>query len=73
VGCLRPGLVRHGYVAFVIDAYSRRILGWRAAISMRASLVFDALEQAVGTRSLDGVADLSGVVGHPTFRRPSAR
>jgi putative transposase len=29
----RSGMV---YVAFVIDAYSRRILGWRAATSMRA-------------------------------------
>jgi transposase InsO family protein len=27
------------YVAFVIDAYSRRILGWRAATSMKTSLV----------------------------------
>jgi transposase InsO family protein len=30
------------YVAFVIDAYSRRILGWRAATTMRTSLVLDA-------------------------------
>jgi putative transposase len=35
------------YVAFVIDAYSRRILGWRAASSMHTRLVLDALEQAV--------------------------
>ena len=34
------------YVAFVIDAYSRRILGWRAATSMRTELVLDALERA---------------------------
>jgi transposase InsO family protein len=32
------------YVAFVIDAYSRRILGWRAARSMKTALVLDALE-----------------------------
>src|SRR5918993_3178890 len=38
------------YVAFVIDAYSRRLLGWRAATSMRTALVLDALEQAVLTR-----------------------
>jgi putative transposase len=32
------------YVAFVVDAYSRRILGWRAATTMRTELVLDALE-----------------------------
>jgi putative transposase len=39
------------YVAFVIDAYSRRILGWRAATTMRTALVLDALEQAVWIRA----------------------
>jgi putative transposase len=52
------------YVAFVIDAYSRRILGWRAATSMTTPLVLDALEQAVWTRRRDGVADLSGLIHH---------
>ena len=50
------------YVAFVIDAYSRRILGWRAATSMRTELVLDALEQALWTRHQDGVTELSGLV-----------
>jgi putative transposase len=35
------------YTAFVIDAYSRRILGWRVATSMTTALVLDALEQAL--------------------------
>ena len=39
------------YVAFVLDAYSRRILGWRAATSMRTALVLDALEMAIWTRA----------------------
>ena len=52
------------YVAFVLDAYSRRILGWRAATSMKTSLVLDALEQAMWTRTRDGAADLSGLVCH---------
>lgn len=52
------------YVAFVLDAYSRRILGWRAGTSMKASLMLDALEQAVWTRSRDGVTDLSGLIHH---------
>ena len=52
------------YVAFVIDAYSRRILGWRAARSMTTPLVLDALEQALWTRRRDGAGDLAGLVHH---------
>ena len=52
------------YVAFVIDAYSRRILGWRAARSMKTVLVLDALEQALWTRRRDGDRDLAGLVHH---------
>jgi len=52
------------YVAFVLDAYSRRILGWRAATSMRTSLVLDALEQALWARSRDGHSSLAGLVHH---------
>ena len=51
------------YVAFVIDAYSRRILGWRAATSMRTQLVLDALEQAVWVRRREGTS-LAGLVHH---------
>ncbi len=39
------------YVAFVIDVFARRIVGWRASTSMRADLVLDALEQALYDRS----------------------
>jgi putative transposase len=67
------------YVAFVIDAYSRRILGWRAATSMKTSLVLDALEQALWTRRRDGRGSLAGLVHHtdagsrntPLSRSPS--
>jgi len=52
------------YVAFVIDAYSRRILGWRAATGMRTQLVLDALEQAVWVRRRDGVHSLPGLIHH---------
>jgi putative transposase len=52
------------YVAFVIDAYARRILGWRAAMSMRTQLVLDALEQAVWVRRREGVDSLAGLVHH---------
>jgi putative transposase len=35
------------YVAFVIDVFSRRIVGWRASGSLRSDLALDALEQAI--------------------------
>ena len=38
------------YVAFVIDAYSRRIVGWRASSALRSDLALDALEQALWER-----------------------
>lgn len=38
------------YVAFVIDAYARRIVGWRVSKSAEASFVLDALEQAIHAR-----------------------
>ncbi|REF73490.1 integrase-like protein [Paracoccus versutus] len=38
------------YVAFVIDAYARRIVGWRASQTAHAGFVLDALEQAVHDR-----------------------
>jgi putative transposase len=52
------------YVAFVIDAYARRILGWRVATSMRTALVLDALEQAVWARRRDGTGELAGLIHH---------
>lgn len=38
------------YVAFVIDVYSRTIVGWRASGSLRTDLALDALEQALYAR-----------------------
>jgi putative transposase len=38
------------YVAFVIDAYARRIVGWRVSRSAHAGFVLDALEQALHER-----------------------
>ena len=52
------------YVAFVIDAYARRILGWRTAATMTTSIVLDAVEQAIWTRYRAGVTDLNGLVHH---------
>jgi putative transposase len=38
------------YVAFVIDVFARRIVGWRVSSSMRTDFVLDALEQALYAR-----------------------
>ena len=42
------------YVAFVIDVFSRRIVGCRAHTTMRTDLVLDALAHALHDRLLDG-------------------
>ena len=47
------------YVAFVIDVFARRVIGWRVARSMQTELVLDALEQALWSRS-----ELEGVIHH---------
>jgi putative transposase len=46
------------YVAFVIDAFARRIVGWRASNSLRTDLALDALEQALYERSVNANASL---------------
>jgi len=52
------------YVAFVVDAFARRVIGWRVASSMKTALVLDALEHAIFTRKQEGISDLSGLVSH---------
>ena len=47
------------YVAFVIDVFSRMIVGWRVSTSLRADLALDALEQAIWERK-----DLTELVHH---------
>ena len=59
------------YVAFVIDAYARRIVGWRVSRTAHASFVLDALEQALHDRR---PAHRGGLVHHsrPRHRNTSA-
>ena len=52
------------YVAFVVDAYARRILGWRSGTSMTTQLVLDALEQAVWTRQREHRDGFEELVHH---------
>ena len=49
------------YVAFIIDAYARRIVGWRVSRTAHASFVLDALEQALHERR---PAHRGGLVHH---------
>jgi len=49
------------YVAFIVDVYSRRIVGWKAARSMTAPLVVDALNMAAWTRR---DVNIEGVICH---------
>jgi transposase InsO family protein len=46
------------YVAFVIDVFARRIVGWRVSASLATDFVLDALEQAIYDRRGTGVEDL---------------
>lgn len=49
------------YVAFIIDVYSRMIVGWQASTSLRSDLALDALEMALWARRGH---DLAGLVHH---------
>ena len=48
------------YVSFIVDVYSRMVVGWRVSTTMTAKLVTDALEHAVWTRK----TQLTGLVAH---------
>ena len=47
------------FVAFVVDVFSRMIVGWRVSTSMRTDFVLDALEQALHARR-----DVDGLIHH---------
>ena len=49
------------YVCFIVDAFSRRIVGWRVATQMRTDMVLDALEMARRSR---GGRRLVGLIAH---------
>jgi putative transposase len=51
-------------VAFVVDIYSRAIVGWYAATRKRARLVLDALQMALWRRDRDGHRPGPGLVHH---------
>lgn len=49
------------YAAFVMDAFSRRILGWQTATTLRTDLALDALEMALWTCRKE---DVTSVIHH---------
>lgn len=51
------------YVAFVLDVFSRIVLGWQVSTSLRTDLALDALDMALWCRRRSG-ADLTGLVHH---------
>jgi putative transposase len=64
------------YTAFVIDAFSQRIVGWKVSASLETGLALDALEMAIWSRrgeSLDGLVHHSDRGSQYTAIRYSAR
>ena len=49
------------FVAFIVDVFSRRVVGWQASRSLRADLALDALEMAIWARRGE---DLGALVHH---------
>ncbi len=52
------------YVAFVVDIYSRAVVGWSAARRKRTGLVLDALTMALWRRDRDGHPPRPGLIHH---------
>lgn len=51
------------YAAFVIDVFSRMVVGWQVATSLYTDLALDALEMGIWRRRREGV-DLAGLIHH---------
>ena len=64
-----------GYVCFIVDAFSRRIVGWRVAAHMRTEMVLDALEMARWSRGtrLEGLVTHSDAGSQLRFKGSSLR
>jgi transposase InsO family protein len=61
------------FFAFVIDVYSRRVVGWQLAGDMRTDLVLDALRMALSRRRAGADVELihHSDAGNPVSVRPS--
>ncbi|MEU0557446.1 IS3 family transposase [Dactylosporangium sp. NPDC006015] len=56
------------YTAFVLDVFSRVIVGWQVSTSLYTDLALDALKMAIWRRQHQG-ADLGGLVHHSSIER----
>jgi putative transposase len=58
------------YVCFIVDVFSRMIVGWRVASNMRTDMVLDALEMARWSRGtrLEGLVAHSDAGSQPGFK-----
>ena len=63
------------YVCFIVDAFSRMIVGWRVATHMRTDMVLDALEMARWSRGtrLEGLVAHSDAGSQPRLKGSSQR
>ncbi|MFJ8364609.1 IS3 family transposase [Streptomyces sp. NPDC093984] len=52
------------YIAFVVDTFSCRIVGWSAAVTKETRLVLDALDMALWQRERDGIPHSQGELIH---------
>lgn len=59
------------YLAVVVDAWSRRVVGWSTASHLRTELVLDALEMAIMQRRPRDVIHHSDQGSQPRFKRSS--
>src|SRR3954451_1979564 len=66
-----PTMAGFLYLAVVLDAWSRRIIGWAMANHLRAELVLDAMEMAVGQRRPKDVIHHSDQGNIPRWRSAS--
>jgi transposase InsO family protein len=55
-------------VAFAIDVFARRIVGWRVSSSMKTDFVLDALEQALYARQPETLWSITTTAGRNTYR-----
>lgn len=61
------------YVAFVVDVYSRAIVGWSAATNKRTPLVLDALDMGLWRRDRAGRTVTRGLIHHSDAGSPNIR
>jgi putative transposase len=61
------------YVAFVVDVFSRAIVGWAAATSKQTTLVLDALDMALWRRERAGHKPSRGLVHHSDYAEPCVK